>query len=358
MATIPNLNTLRRGRGGPRLRGRSGRLDPSDGSNIQNARTADQVVQQTDHDANSSRLSAVELGYLKDDYAKAFSTPGDEPVRRYPLINRGTYVRTTAIDRLVLAFLQGNAARKQIVSLGAGSDTRFFRLSDDFRDLIYHEIDFEVNIIAKKDAIQKSTLLTGQRTALEALGCKLFLHAADLRTIANNGDALHDVDPDLPTLLISECCLCYLPPDEAGSVLSYFTGRLNAAVGLIVYEPIRPFDPFGKTMVSNLASRGIHMQTLKRYSSLEAQRQRLKIAGLIDGQGARDVLTIWNTPDWTSEIERERVDRLEWLDEVEEWNLLASHYCIAWGHRGEDFTIAWSKIDGSASAEELSKDQT
>ena len=37
-----------------------------------------------------------------------------------------------------------------------------------------------------------------------------------------------------------------------------------------------------------------------------------------------------------SEGERDRVEKLEMLDEVEEWNLLQSHYCICLGSRGDE----------------------
>jgi [phosphatase 2A protein]-leucine-carboxy methyltransferase len=41
----------------------------------------------------------------------------------------GTYVRTRAIDKLVEAFLESpSGTSKQIVSLGAGTDTRFFNM--------------------------------------------------------------------------------------------------------------------------------------------------------------------------------------------------------------------------------------
>jgi len=105
-------------------------------------------------------------------------------------------------------------------------------------------------------------------------------------------------------------------------------------------------------MVTNLASRGIHLQTLKRYSSLQAQRQRLLLAGLSDGQGARDVHQLYGDEEWVSQSERERIEKLEWLDEVEEWKLLASHYCVAWGWRGEVFTEAWEGLQGSRTAGE------
>lgn len=54
------------------------------------APSADAIVQQTDDDAAGSRLSAVEAGYLQDDFARVFAPPGMQVgVRRMPVINRG-----------------------------------------------------------------------------------------------------------------------------------------------------------------------------------------------------------------------------------------------------------------------------
>jgi hypothetical protein len=82
---IPNLKALLSSRGGGRGRGRgrggfSGRHGPSE-------QEKDKIVQQTDNDANDSRMSAVTLGYLDDPFAQAF-VHGEMP-RRYPIINRG-----------------------------------------------------------------------------------------------------------------------------------------------------------------------------------------------------------------------------------------------------------------------------
>lgn len=311
-------------------------------------------MQQTDGDASSSRLSAVALGYLDDAYAREFLQPGEQIPRRYPIINRGTYVRSTAIDQLVKRFLQAEpTGRRQIISLGAGSDTRCLRLCRNAGDILYHELDFETNVTAKRAAFERSSTLSDGLEELKRNGCEYHLHAVDLRDFASDSPPdLPGIDWSLPTLILSECCLCYLPPDQASGVLNYFTTRLTSSAGLVIYEPIRPFDAFGKTMVSNLASRGIHMQTLKRYSSLEAQRQRLRLAGFADGQGARDVHQIWESDAWVEARERERVERLEWLDEVEEWKLLASHYCVAWGWRGEVFGKAWGGVEGGRTRKE------
>ncbi|EMC95851.1 hypothetical protein BAUCODRAFT_71209 [Baudoinia panamericana UAMH 10762] len=356
MASIPNLNTLGGGRRGHRLRGGRGTTPTHEDATADSVeRGRDQVVQQTDHDASSSRMSAVALGYLDDPYARTFFGHDTEIPKRYPIINRGTYVRTKAIDRLVKQFLDVRPTqKKQIVSLGAGSDTRFFRLVDESSasnlHLVYHELDFEANVNRKRTTLRQSAELSRLLKSGGDRGLTYHLHALDLRDLAvKSPPEIPSLDPQLPTLLISECCLCYLPHETAAAVLDYFSMHIPGSMALVLYEPIRPFDAFGKTMVTNLASRGIHLQTLKRYSTLEAQQGRLRLAGLSDGQAARDVLQLYDDDDWMAPEERERIEKLEWLDEVEEWQLLASHYCVAWGWRGEAFGEAWASRGGSSS---------
>ncbi|KAE8354997.1 leucine carboxyl methyltransferase [Aspergillus coremiiformis] len=359
---IPNLNTLRRGGGRARFRGRGG----ADGSL---SKSNDRAVQGTDNDASVSRLSAVALGYLQDPFADTVVASGLES-RRLPIINRGTYVRTTAIDHLVTQFLsQEPQTKKQIISLGAGTDTRAFRLfaSQSPPNLVYHEIDFAVNTAAKVKLIRSTPLLQRalgierpEDATISDAGDALYtgvyhIHPLDLRSLKRasaTSDAAHadsrvhlrGVDTTFPTLLISECCLVYLSPSEAGEVVGYFSETLFGAgdgdakrsstgtpLGLILYEPIRPDDAFGRTMVSNLAARGIHLQTLHQYASLAAQQKRLREQGFSGGQAAADVDFIWER--WVSDEEKERVSGLEMLDEMEEWKLLAQHYCVAWGWR-------------------------
>ncbi|EAA66818.1 hypothetical protein AN9438.2 [Aspergillus nidulans FGSC A4] len=377
---IPNLNTLRRGGGRGRFRARGGPDSSSSSGN------KDRVVQGTDNDASVSRLSAVELGYLEDPFARALTPMGQE-MRRLPIINRGTYVRTTAIDQLVASFLGLKAdsdptwklKKKQIISLGAGSDTRVFRLLSlrPALDIIYHEIDFAVNNTAKIKAIQGTPLLQrvlGQsQVSISNEGDELHspayhIHAVDLRTLAQKGEGdkstgqdpgrrLQDfVDTTLPTLLLSECCLIYLSPNDAAGVVRYFTHTLFPAsqetetLALVLYEPIRPDDAFGRTMVANLATRGIQLQTLHQYASLGAQRQRLREHGFNGGQAAADVDFLWER--WVAEEEKERVAALEMLDEVEEWKLLAQHYCVAWGWRdGSTRFTGWGDLDGQSAEE-------
>ncbi|KAL2200670.1 S-adenosyl-L-methionine-dependent methyltransferase [Corynascus similis CBS 632.67] len=364
--SIPNLLSLRGGTvGRGRGRGRGG-LGRSGGPGSAAGPTHDATIQGTDTDAAVSRLSAVDLGYLSDPYARLFVQ--GPATRRLPIINRGTYTRTTAIDKLVDRFLATTSPDepRQIVSLGAGTDTRSLRLftsPQNHRNITYHEIDFPT-IMARKQAIISShpslrTILSTPeplstttwhaRSLAQPNNNTLTLHGLDLRTLIPSSPKLPNLLSSAPTLLLSECCLCYLPPTQAASVLSHFTTHIpanssnnngdndsnttnNNFLGLVLYEPILPHDAFGRTMVSNLAARGIAMPTLDAYPTAADQERRLHEAGF-ERARTRSVDRVWE--EWVSELEKERVESLEGgLDEVEEWHLLAGHYIVAWGWRG------------------------
>ena len=173
-----------------------------------------------------------------------------------------------------------------------------------------------------------------------------FVHAQDLRQLPTATDPLPGIDRSVPTLLLSECCLVYLPPQDADAVLTYFTSLFPSTtpLGIVIYEPINPGDAFGRTMVSNLTARGIHLKTLQTYGTIDLQKARLQGFGFgpqgqgtstdhdsTAGVGAMDLDFMWRT--WLDEEEKRRIDGLEWMDEVEEWVLLMKHYCLAWGWR-------------------------
>jgi [phosphatase 2A protein]-leucine-carboxy methyltransferase len=90
----------------------------------------DAPIRATDNDAAIARLSAVQKGYLTDPYIAALVPRAHLQQPRPPLINIGTYLRARGIDHLLDGWFRLSGERKvQIVSLGAGSDTRFWRLA-------------------------------------------------------------------------------------------------------------------------------------------------------------------------------------------------------------------------------------
>ena len=231
--------------------------------------------------------------------------------------------------------------------------------------LIYHELDFPITTIAKISAIQKtppllSVLSDSPEISVDNsnLHSKSYnIHALDLRDLAtadaSSWPSLRNLRHDVPTLILSECCLVYLLPSLSARILSTFATRIVPAptpLALILYEPIHPHDPFGRTMVSNLSRRGIVLESLENYHDLTAQRRRLKDAEFSSGQEGMSVLECWNN--WVGEEEKERVAKCEMVDEVEEWELLAGHYSICWGWRDSNdareerdvFSRAWEAL--------------
>jgi [phosphatase 2A protein]-leucine-carboxy methyltransferase len=116
----------------------------------------------------------------------------------------------------------------------------------------------------------------------------------------------------------------------------------NNGVGVILYEPIGGHDAFGRMMIRNLSvgyrlknytnyikTRGINLKTLSAYPTLQSQTLRLKSCGFESSQDSIDINLAHDQ--WMGRDELQRISRLELLDEMEEWRLLAAHYCVVWG---------------------------
>ncbi|KFY19202.1 hypothetical protein V491_04552, partial [Pseudogymnoascus sp. VKM F-3775] len=276
----------------------------------------DKMIRETDTDANGSRRSAVAYGYLEDPYVSEFVADigGDGPALRMPIINRGTYVRTIVIDRLIENFINAHPEQNvQIISLGAGTDTRYFRYLDrGHKDqVLYHELDFPIISANKLAFVTRSDTLAppgsefcalrevadldperkmwGYFTDNEKKAGYLF-HPMDLRSLPAEIDCIRT---DLPTLLVSECCLCYLTTEQADAVLKFFTLRIPT-IGTVIYEPTNPTSAFGRVMTANLAARNLAMPSITTYDSLDAQLDRLRAAGLDMFQEGASISWLWD----------------------------------------------------------------
>eukprot|EP01045_Picozoa_sp_COSAG04_P020260 COSAG04_NODE_2054_length_4901_cov_1.544565_3_plen_220_part_00 len=143
---------------------RAAGMPPPEGSAKQGRRKVTHnhptLVQGTNDSSVVSKCSMAALGYHDDPFLRAFVR---KPSRRSPLVNRGYHVRANAVDAIARRFLRtadpipptpsgsggsrggrGGGGR-QVVSLGAGFDTLFFRLQSSAllspADVVY-ELDF------------------------------------------------------------------------------------------------------------------------------------------------------------------------------------------------------------------------
>ena len=269
----------------------------------------------------------------------------------------------------------------QIISLGAGTDTRPFKLGhmepETVGRILYHELDFpavskkkyehasncefmdEVKCPGTKDMSMLDALRKGGTVNPEAdvwgwttkSGCGYMFHPVDLREVAKTGEfpeaSKNHFRNDMITVLISECCLCYMTAPEADAVINYFTNRIDT-IGIILYEPMKPYDAFGTMMTENLASRGLSMPSIKTYHDLQTQVVRLRNCGFDMFQEGASIEWLWLN--WFDEDEHLRQMKLQQVDEEEEWNLLAGHYLICWavkeGENCDDAFAGWDHMEG------------
>ncbi|KAL9835997.1 leucine carboxyl methyltransferase 1 isoform 1-T2 [Geothlypis trichas] len=331
-------NERRRGAG--RRGGGSGRAPLRSMAAATGPDEADEAVRGTCEDASVCKRFAVSVGYWKDPYIQHFVRQAKE--RKAPEINRGYYARVHGVSYLIKAFLQKTQCNSQIVNLGAGMDTLFWRLKDE--NLLprkYFEVDFPM-IVARKIHNIKSKPPLSKPIMESHSGDSLLIDShsldssrysivgADLRSSSDLEEKLrkHSLDVHLPTLLVAECVLVYMTPQQSASLLKWAASTFPVAM-VINYEQVNMRDRFGQIMIENLQRRHCTLAGVELCSSLDSQRERLLGSGW-DNAHAVDMMKVYS---FLPQADVKRIEALEFLDEKELFEQLMQHYCICWASK-------------------------
>ncbi|XP_074513718.1 tRNA wybutosine-synthesizing protein 4 [Sebastes fasciatus] len=301
----------------------------------------DTSVQGTNDSSTVSKVSAAAQGYFHDVFLQHFVC---KVARRAPLINRGYYVRWRAVDHCVRRFLHitENCPTRQIVSLGAGFDSAYFRLhADEALDrAVVFEVDFP-DVARRKAALINSNVTL--RGMLDPNSSSLTgpvyvssgqyrLLGVDVREESQFEEALGAAGLDwaAPTLILSEVVLTYMETQWSDAVISWAAKLLPQSL-FVMYEQIHPFDPFGRIMQDHFLKLNSTLHALRRYPDTAAQRHRF-----LDKGWEQCVCLDMNDfyLGLVPEEERCRVESLEPFDEYEEWHQKCSHYFILTASRG------------------------
>ena len=290
------------------------------------------------------KLAAVTAGYWIDSYARCVAGSSAFDGSPGPLINRGQYARVAAIGSIVEQFLAATAGSpSQIVSLGAGYDTMYWQLhAANAAPRLYVELDQDEVVqrkcamISTKPALKRAlepgadarvtpSGVTGGPDA-EAGGYRLL--SCNLNSVEQLEKALASAgwSASEPTLVIAECVLVYLVPDASKAILDFFGRQCSGGCVFVGYEMIGPDDPFGRTMLDNLRRRGCPLLGLPAVPDCKAQESRSLSCGFTRAE-AMDVLAYYEKV--VGPKERQRVNKIEMLDELEEWRMLLTHYCVS-----------------------------
>ncbi len=91
------------------------------------------------------------------------------------------------------------------------------------------------------------------------------------------------------------------------------------------YDMINPGDAFGQMMQHNLRGAGYHIPGFLDFPNLESHESRFK------SNGWRNAISISMISAYERVIstdEKRAINKIEMLDEIEEWSMIMNHYCI------------------------------
>ncbi|KAM7371067.1 hypothetical protein PAMP_010564 [Pampus punctatissimus] len=150
---------------------------------------------------------------------------------------------------------------------------------------------------------------------------------ADLRDVSNMDEKLKKfhLNPELPTLLLSECVLVYMTPSQSSNLVHWAAETFHTAM-FINYEQVNMSDRFGQVMIENLQRRQCTLAGVEVCQSLDSQRDRFLKTGW-EYADALDMMTVYSM---LPQDDVARIERLEFLDEKELLQQLLQHYSICW----------------------------
>jgi len=316
----------------------------------------DDAVRGTNTSATECKACAVKLGYYDDPYINHFVNLKQE--RRQPEINRGNFIRVRLVRHLIEQFMSKCTAQSlqyQIVNLGCGFDTLYWRLQDaghDIKNFIetdFSDITSKKAFIINKYAELKKRVCKGQKNLVVANkgtdihGPNYHLVAGDLRKFNELKDKLIkdcELDLTLPTLVLTECVLVYLPPSTTSDILTWFSSNFETVI-FVNYEQVNLNTRFAQVMLDNLKHQNCDLLGKDACLSLETQQQRFLDHKFTAAEG----VNVWDAYDSLPYDVRTRIERIEFLDEFEIMRQLLEHYCVCWGWKSKtdiDLTgISW-----------------
>lgn len=301
----------------------------------------------TAHDACSRKVHAAAKGYFKDPFAAIFQR--DTTIMNSPLMNRGHWLRVKAVENSLRNFAQlYDGETVQVVSLGAGVDTLYFRWAADhtlgaadtapIHISKYLEIDFEQLVSEKVHAIQRhhalKDLVDGTSDAslqgiYEIVSGDLCSHDSIMNICSAH------LDPKIPTFIIAECVFVYIDARSTTALMSLLCNEFfkdSEKVMIFTYDAMGPNDRFGEMMIRNLGERGIFLRGIADLPTTDAHVARALSVGFKSAQAWSMKKLYFSVPRETQTF----LNKIEMIDDWDEWNLVHDHYCIMLAWKGGD----------------------
>lgn len=285
------------------------------------------ALQKTARDACSRKVHCVKKGYLEDPFVSFFASDGT--IVNSPMMNRGTWLRTVAIENAIIEFAaRFSGTPIQVISFGAGDDALYFRLKQSHPEVAlarFVELDLPDLVLEKHAVISKRKELSSLVTS------DYRLLAVDLRNIDDLMQILRiNSVQNVPTILLAEMVFVYMEESITSRLLSTVNHYLAGDSGnppptlLVTYDAMCPDDRFGQMMCETLRSFGVELKGIHSLPTPEAHAERCKRVGF-KAVNALSMRALYLTvPQETQRMLQQK----EMIDDWDEWNLMHDHYCF------------------------------
>jgi len=297
------------------------------------------ALARTNEDATARKIHAVKRGYWRDDFIGllAGACTDSIPIQNSPVMNRGFWLRVDLFSSAVRQFIAqvGGSGVHQVVCLGAGYDTTFYRLNSEgvtTPHTVWVDVDLP-DVIAVKEKVFSE--LSSQ--PIQGLLHRL---SHDLRDAEGLFQKLQGIlCRDTPTLFLCECVLVYLDPWDSDAIIAAAV-KSFPKVAFLTYDAVQGNDAFGSRMVESLRSRGCTLRGIDKYNTAESYAERFLRLGYTFSR-ALDMAS-YATRTWRLRPEAlQHVKALERLDEIEEWDIIHKHYSVAFGTTWGPDAFSW-----------------
>jgi len=295
----------------------------------------DHAVTSTNDDASSAKRSATSRGYWVDNYIQYFVRSSLE--RKPPEINRGYFIRYKCMRELICKFVSKTERKCQIVSIGAGFDTLYWNLCEESNLPLHglYEIDLPT-VVEKKsffvsNKIPLKSSLTGKvEISKDAIDAEFYhLISCDISNVTELDSKLSaaGIKKNIPTLFIAECVFVYIPLENIQEIVRYIAEEF-VTVMLVDYDPINLNDKFGEVMKEHLRGRQCSLHGAQ--IDLPSKKKFYNMFSSVKGELMIDLYH--SLPS----IEKLRIEKLEFLDEVNLLYDLLKHYAITWSFNDQN----------------------
>ncbi|RLN37095.1 hypothetical protein BBJ28_00007939 [Nothophytophthora sp. Chile5] len=336
--------------------------------------TSDHNVTETAFDAVKCKLSTAAIICVTWRSLAAWSSSW----RNVRVLLKGILVRASLRALLTICCLadaKTATSRVNIVSLGAGFDTLFFRLLQQQQtgNIVYTEVDCAAIVDAKASLLSapetrqrlfpshpddvsvaaSSTEVAWQCRVSSATYSLLECDLGDVRRLDELLTAA-GVDKTLPTLILAECVVSYLAPEKGTELLQWLAEAFPCG-SIALYDPIglqanssgeeedvatagkKEADAFGATLQRYFAVKGCTLRGARGFRTAADHARRLLALGRWRRCRILDMNGVFAA--CTSIDERKRLATLEPFDEFADWALCNAHYALYLADNGSDSDV-------------------